>query len=85
MLQPGPVGAPDQALRAQCREQRLVWGTDWPWLQHPEITDYGATRAWLDAWLPDPAVRDAVLAANPAALYGFGGAAGAAGSWTGLV
>ncbi len=62
--------------------QRLVWGTDWPWLQHPEITDYGATRAWLDDWLPDPVLREAVLAANPAALYGFGGAAG---SWTGLV
>lgn len=81
------TGAHDcaQALLAALGPQRLVWGTDWPWLQHPEITDYGATRAWLDAWLPDPAVRDAVLAANPAVLYGFDGGAGAAGSWTGLV
>jgi predicted TIM-barrel fold metal-dependent hydrolase len=60
-----------------------VWGSDWPWLQHGEITDYGATRAWLDDWLPDAAVRAAVLEANPAALYGFGAAAG--GSWTGMV
>jgi predicted TIM-barrel fold metal-dependent hydrolase len=71
-----------QALLAALGPQRLVWGTDWPWLQHAEITDYGATRAWLDDWLPDPAVRDAALVANPAALYGFGAAAGA---WTGLV
>lgn len=71
-----------RALLDAVGPQRLVWGSDWPWLQHPEIADYGATRAWLDDWLPDAAVRDAVLTANPAALYGFDRAAGA---WTGLV
>jgi predicted TIM-barrel fold metal-dependent hydrolase len=72
-----------QALLAALGSQRLVWGSDWPWLQHEEITDYRATRAWLDDWVSDPTTRAAVLEANPAALYGFGGAAG--GSWTGMV
>jgi predicted TIM-barrel fold metal-dependent hydrolase len=50
---------------------RLVWGSDWPWTQHPEITDYGATLAWLDEWVPDAAIRGRILRENPVRLYGF--------------
>jgi predicted TIM-barrel fold metal-dependent hydrolase len=71
-----------RALRDALGPRRLLWGSDWPWLQHPEVADYAATRAWLDDWLPDAAERDAALVANPAGLYGFGRAPG---SWTDLV
>ena len=50
---------------------RLVWGSDWPWTQHEAGRDYAACLAWLDEWVPDRALRDAVLGANPAGLYGF--------------
>lgn len=51
---------------------RLVWGSDWPWTQHPEITDYGATLAWLADWIPDAAMRRRILCDNPRTLFGFG-------------
>lgn len=51
---------------------RLVWGSDWPWTQHPEIADYSATLAWLADWIPDAAMRRRILCDNPRALFGVG-------------
>jgi predicted TIM-barrel fold metal-dependent hydrolase len=50
---------------------RLVWGSDWPWTQHPEATRYGAMLDWLADWIPDVAVRRCVLASNAQRLFGF--------------
>ena len=53
---------------------RCVWGTDWP---HPslhdpsEVPDDGELLDALGRWAPDGAARRAVLADNPARLYGF--------------
>lgn len=53
---------------------RCVWGTDWP---HPsmhdpsEVPDDGVLLDALGTWAPDEATRRAVLADNPARLYGF--------------
>src|SRR6266566_6519411 len=64
--------------------QRILWGTDWP---HPDSkvvpgrkntdiaplvqTDDGRVLNLLPVWVPDPAVRRAILVENPARLYGF--------------
>ena len=65
---------------------RIVWGTDWP---HPnsvtppgskptDVTpllqiDDGRLLNQLPAWAPDAAIREKILVANPARLYGFEG------------
>ncbi len=52
--------------------QRLIWGTDWPHVMNkkPMPNDGDLTDLIAD-WLPDAALRERVLVANPAALYGF--------------
>lgn len=64
----GPCAA---ALHDALGPDRLVWGSDWPWTQFPEITDYTGTLAALAAWFPDKALRHRILVDNPRALYGF--------------
>lgn len=59
---------------ADARPDRLIWGLNWP---HPRYApghkpdDVALFEAFL-SWLP-PATLTAVLADNPAALYGFSG------------
>ena len=49
---------------------RVVWGTDWPYVAPPGPVPTPADHcAVLDAWLPDPGLRRRVLADNPARLY----------------
>jgi predicted TIM-barrel fold metal-dependent hydrolase len=64
--------------------QRVLWGTDWP---HPDTrvlpdrkntdisplvqTDDGLVLNLLAVWVPDAAIRKAILVDNPAKLYGF--------------
>ena len=61
----------DALVRAN--PQRLLWGSDWPYLG---MTAYrpepGALLDLLDDWLGDDALRERVLVENPARLYGFG-------------
>jgi 2-pyrone-4,6-dicarboxylate lactonase len=53
---------------------RIVWGTDWPHVMTrwtiPMPNDGALTDLLLD-WIPDAALRNRVLADNPAALYGW--------------
>ena len=51
--------------------RRLVWGSDWPHTQHDGVTDFAATRAALDRWVPDASSRAIVLRDSPAELLGF--------------
>ncbi len=52
--------------------ERVVWGTDWPYVAPPGPTPTAADhRAVLDIWLPDPDLRQRVLVDNPARLYGW--------------
>ena len=61
-----------EALLAANPEQ-LVWGSDWP---HPQVdaslmpNDGRLINLFL-RWTPDPALREKILVANPARLYGF--------------
>ena len=74
----GPPGYADIVPLAQSlvrhAPERLVWGSDWP---HPTMPadnkpDDAALFDLLGVWSPDAAVRDRILVANPASLYGFG-------------
>jgi predicted TIM-barrel fold metal-dependent hydrolase len=65
-------------------QERVLWGTDWP---HPATTpptggprtdvtpflqiDDGRLLNQLAVWAPEPDVRQKILVANPARLYGF--------------
>jgi predicted TIM-barrel fold metal-dependent hydrolase len=48
----------------------LVWGSDWPWTNHEDASDYGRLRSMLEDWTP-AALRPAILWDNAARLYGF--------------
>lgn len=58
-----------QAL-AKANERRLVWGTDWP---HPAsahaVPADDQLVSLVSDWLPDAALREAVLVHNPSRLY----------------
>ena len=66
------VAAIARALIAAAPE-RIVWGSNWPHPNAPEPKpDEAALLRLLADWAPPP-VRDAILVANPARLYGFPG------------
>jgi predicted TIM-barrel fold metal-dependent hydrolase len=58
--------------------QRCVWGSDWPhvalWRTLPTV---GQLLDTLALWVPDPAIRNAILTTNAHALYGLRGSADA--------
>ncbi|MEU0968486.1 amidohydrolase family protein [Streptomyces sp. NPDC005917] len=56
-------------LLAATAPDRLVWGSDWPWVSHEhDIHSYGTCLDHFVDALPDRAVRHAVLVTNPALL-----------------
>jgi D-galactarolactone isomerase len=66
------VGPKVRAL-VSVRPDRLVWAVNWPHPNHTPGNKYEEADL-LDLlldWIPDAAVRKAILADNPAALYGF--------------
>jgi predicted TIM-barrel fold metal-dependent hydrolase len=73
------AGEQDQALATQVAAEfgervgphRMVWGSDWPHTQFEGRMDFGTTLADLTRTLPDPGIRQQVLATNPATLFGF--------------
>jgi predicted TIM-barrel fold metal-dependent hydrolase len=65
----GPVTALARAL-VEANPQRLLWGSDWPHTDvRDDMPDDGELVNLLGEWLPDPALRRAVLVENPRALY----------------
>ena len=64
--------APFARALAQAAPDRLVWGSDWPHpIVHGPMPNDGELLDLLADWLPAPGLRDKVLAANGARLYGF--------------
>ncbi len=55
------------------RPDRLLWGSDWPFLGMSGAgrPDPARLVATLLEWVPDTVVREQILVHNPAALYGF--------------
>jgi 2-pyrone-4,6-dicarboxylate lactonase len=56
----------------EANPERAIWGTDWPHviIKTPMPND-GDLADLLSDWIPDAALREQVLATNPARLYGF--------------
>lgn len=52
--------------------ERLVWGSDWPFLRIDRRVDYGPHLAQLARWVPVARARRRILVDTPAALFGFG-------------
>jgi len=57
---------------------RLVWGSDWPWVGHPEVARYADTIDWLSEWVQSASARAQILGANARTLYNFNKPAGVA-------
>ena len=54
--------------------ERVLWGSDWPHVMVKTAMPNDADLAdLLLDWIPDPRLREQVLVANPAKLYGFDG------------
>jgi predicted TIM-barrel fold metal-dependent hydrolase len=51
--------------------ERVVWGSDWPYVRMNPAPDAGQMLDLLHSWVPDPAQRTRILVDNPARLYGF--------------
>jgi len=52
--------------------ERLMWGSDWPWVQHEnDGFTYQDCLDGLDAWVPDEHARHVILADTPRLLFGF--------------
>ena len=73
---PSSAGPPFRDMAAHTRAlvavapDRCVWGTNWPHPKMDPVPDEGHLLNLLTEWTA-PAIRDAILAANPARLYGF--------------
>lgn len=60
---------------AEAAPSRCVWGSDWPHVSFGKtMPNTGDLLDLLGQCVPDPARRDAILAANPQRLYGFAAA-----------
>lgn len=55
----------------EANPDRLVWGTDWPFVNMPNKPDLGGLIDLFDSWTADETIRRKVFVDNPAALYGF--------------
>ncbi len=69
---PHPDLVPIARALVAARPDRMLWGTDWPHPSHtgPRLDDADFLRL-LALWVPERATRNAILVANPEALYGF--------------
>lgn len=64
---------PFHAAFLHARPDRLLWGTDWPFVRMGDKTpDAGHLADLFAEWTNDPALRKQILVDNPARLYGFG-------------
>lgn len=60
-----------QSLVEAFGPERCLWGSDWPFLRAPERIDYATVLSLTERLLPDHAVREQILWATPARLFGF--------------
>lgn len=51
--------------------QRLLWGSDWPYVRLQPVPDAGAMLDIFAEWTADPGLTQRILVENPQTLYGF--------------
>jgi len=59
------------ALLQAFGENRVIWGTDWPFLKASQRIDLGALLMLYAQWFPDPTVRAKLFRENAERLFGF--------------
>ena len=66
-----PPSAQRARILAQANPDRILWGSDWPHVAYSEdsVPDDGVLVDALAQWIPDAALREKVLVANPDQLY----------------
>ncbi len=57
-------------LLAEAGAERLLFGSDWPFVGHEEEVTYRDTITWFERAIPDPADRDRI-GRTALSLYGF--------------
>ncbi len=62
---------PVQDALVAANPDRLLWGSDWPYVRMEPAPDAGAMLDTLLDWLGDPDLARRILVANPATLFGF--------------
>src|SRR5699024_7313243 len=50
---------------------RLVWGSDWPHIQHENLVSYAQNYDFLQELVQDPSLKQAILSTNALRLLGF--------------
>jgi predicted TIM-barrel fold metal-dependent hydrolase len=65
--------APMAAALVAAAPDRVLWGSDYPYLSFGDQVRMAEMVTLLDRLVPDAAARARVLVHNPARLYGFGG------------
>ncbi len=51
--------------------ERIVWGSDWPFLSHLDAVTYPQLLQLFERWVPDAADQRRILVDNPARLFRF--------------
>lgn len=59
------------ALLDAFSEDRVLWGSDWPFLMAPQRMDYGTLLTLAERWFPNDVQREKYLWRNAYELYGF--------------
>ena len=57
-------------LLSEAGPQRLLFGSDWPFVGHEANVTYGKTVEWFSQAIPDASVREEI-GRTAARLYGF--------------
>lgn len=65
------AGAAAPLLLRAFGADRLMWGSDWPHTGFEGKVQYAELRRQLDAWVPDAAERQIILADTPSKLFRF--------------
>lgn len=60
-----------RAMQSAFGEDRLLWGSDWPFLKPRQRMDYGTVLMLAAEHFPDAAAREKYFWENAAALYDF--------------
>ncbi|WP_345248120.1 amidohydrolase family protein [Pigmentiphaga soli] len=63
--------APLARAFVQNNPERIVWGSDWPFLSHLDLVSYPQLLSLFESWVPDAATRRKILVDNPSRLFGF--------------
>ena len=60
-----------QEIKQAFGENKLIWGSDWPFLKARQRLDYGTLLALAEQQFPDPQLRQKYFWQNAAELLGF--------------